>query len=154
MQNANTIFAVMQERGKKGQPVERLYRMLFNKALYMHAYAKLYPNKGAMTPGATPETVDGMSIDKIDNIIKAIRYERYQWTPVRRIYIKKANGKLRPLGLPTWSDKLLMEVIRSILEAYYEPQFSRHSHGFRIGRGCHTALMEVQKTWTGAQMDH
>ena len=65
MQNANTIFAVMQERGKKGQPVERLYRMLFNKVLYMQAYAKLYPNKGAMTPGATPETVDGMSIDKI-----------------------------------------------------------------------------------------
>jgi len=151
MQNANTIFAVMQERGKKGQPVERLYRMLFNKVLYMQAYAKLYPNKGAMTPGATPETVDGMSIDKIDNIIEAIRYERYQWTPVRRTYIKKANGKLRPLGLPTWSDKLLMEVIRSILEAYYEPQFSRHSHGFRIGRGCHTALMEVQKTWTGVK---
>ncbi len=151
MQNANTIFAVMQERGKKGQPVERLYRVLFNKALYMQAYAKLYPNKGAMTPGATPETVDGMSIDKIDNIIEAIRYERYQWTPVRRTYIKKANGKLRPLGLPTWSDKLLMEVIRSILEAYYEPQFSRHSHGFRNGKGCHTALMEVQKTWTGVK---
>jgi group II intron reverse transcriptase/maturase len=151
MQNANTIFAVMQERGKKGQPVERLYRMLFNQALYLLAYAKLYPNKGAMTPGATPETVDGMSIDKINNIIETIRYERYQWTPVRRTYIKKANGKLRPLGLPTWSDKLLMEVIRSILEAYYEPQFSRHSHGFRNGRGCHTALMEVQKTWTGVK---
>jgi group II intron reverse transcriptase/maturase len=151
MQNANTIFAVMQERGEKGQPVERLYRMLFNQALYMQAYAKLYPNKGAMTPGATPETVDGMSMDKIDNIIEAIRYERYQWTPVRRTYIKKSNGKLRPLGLPTWSDKLLMEVIHSILEAYYEPQFSKHSHGFRIGRGCHTALMEVQKTWTGVK---
>ncbi len=151
MQNANTIFAVMQERGTKGQPVERLYRMLFNKTLYLQAYAKLYPNKGAMTPGATPETVDGMSTGKIDNIIEAIKYERYQWTPVRRTYIKKANGKLRPLGLPTWSDKLLMEVIRSILEAYYEPQFSKHSHGFRTGRGCHTALMEIQKTWTGVK---
>jgi retron-type reverse transcriptase len=91
MQNANTIFAVMQERGKKGLPVERLYRMLFNRNLYLQAYAKLYPNKGAMTPGSTPETVDGMSMRSIDNIIEAIRYERYQWTPARRIYIKKAN---------------------------------------------------------------
>ena len=151
MQNANIIFAVMQEHGKKGQPVERLYRMLFNKTLYLQAYAKLYSNKGSMTPGATPETMDGMSEGKIDKIIEAIRCERYQWTPVRRTYIKKANGKPRPLGLPTWSDKLLQEVIRSILEAYYDSQFSTHSHGFRNGRGCHTALMEVQKTWTGVK---
>ena len=151
MQNANAIFAVMQVRGEKGQPVERLYRMLFNRDLYLQAYAKLYSNQGAMTPGATPETVDGMSVDKIDCIIEAVRYERYRWTPVRHTYIKKANGKLRPLGLPTWSDKLLQEVMRSILEAYYEPQFSEHSHGFRPNKGCHTALMEVQKTWTGVK---
>lgn len=150
MQNTNSLFAVMQERGRKGQPVERLYRMLYNPELYLKAYAKLYPNKGAMTPGATPETVDGMSLGKINNIIEAIRYERYQWTPVRRTYIKKANGKLRPLGLPTWSDKLLQEVIRSILDAYYEPQFSKHSHGFRPGLGCHTALIEV-RTWSGTK---
>jgi len=150
MQNADTIFAVMQERGRKGQSVERLYRMLFNPVLYLKAYAKLYPNKGAMTPGVTPETVDGMSRGKIENIIKALRSESYQWTPVRRVSIKKANGKLRPLGLPTWSDKLLQEVIRSILEAYYEPQFSKHSHGFRPGLGCHTALIEV-RTWTGTK---
>ena len=150
MQNANTIFAVMQERGRKGQPVERLYRMLYNPEFYLKAYAKLYSNKGAMTPGATPETVDGMSMKKIDDIIKALRDEKYQWTPVRRVSIKKANGKLRPLGLPTWSDKLLQEVIRSILEAYYEPHFSKHSHGFRPGLGCHTALIEV-RTWTGTK---
>lgn len=151
MRNADTIFAVMQERGKKGLPVERLYRLLFNKELYLQAYAKLYSNNGAMTPGATPETVDGMSLRKIESIIEAVKYERYQWTPVRRKYIKKANGKLRPLGIPTWSDKLLQEVIRSILEAYYEPQFSVLSHGFRPGKGCHTALQEIKKTWTGAK---
>ena len=150
MQNANTIFAVMQERGKKGQTVERLYRMLYNPELYLKAYAKLYSNQGAMTPGATPETVDGMSMQKIDTIIEALRTERYKWTPVRRVSIKKANGKPRNLGLPTWSDKLLQEVIRSLLEAYYEPQFSRHSHGFRPGLGCHTALIEV-RTWTGTK---
>jgi len=124
--------------------------MLYNPDLYLKAYAKLYPNKGAMTPGATAETVDGMSMEKIDAIINALQSERYRWTPVRRVFIKKTNGKLRPLGLPTWSDKLLQEVIRSILEAYYEPQFSRHSHGFRPGLGCHTALIEVQ-TWTGTK---
>ena len=150
MQNANSIFAVMQERGRKGQPVERLYRMLYNPEFYLKAYAKLYPNKGAMTPGATPETVDGMSMKKIDDIIKALQGEKYRWTPVRRVSIQKANGKLRPLGLPTWSDKLLQEVIRSILDAYYEPQFSKHSHGFRPGLGCHTALIEV-RTWTGTK---
>lgn len=151
MQNATAIFAVMQERGKKGQTVERLYRMLFNRDLYLQAYAKLYSNKGAMTPGSTDETVDGMSIEKIDNIIEAIKNERYQWTPVRRIYIPKSNGKKRPLGLLTWSDKLVQEVIRSILEPYYEPQFSEHSHGFRPNRGCHTALKQIQRNWTGVK---
>jgi group II intron reverse transcriptase/maturase len=151
MQKADSIYAVMQERGKKGQTLERLYRMLFNPNLYLQAYAKLYPNKGAMTPGVTEETVDGMSMDKIGAIIEALRYERYRWKPVRRTYIKKANGKLRPLGLPTWSDKLVQEVIRSILEPYYEQQFSEHSHGFRPQRGCHTALMEIQKNWTGVK---
>ena len=103
-----------------------------------------------MTPGATGETVDGMTLGKIEAIIAALRAERYRWTPVRRIYIeKKDSTKKRPLGLPTWSDKLLQEVIRSLLEAYYEPQFSDHSHGFRPGRGCHTALLEINRDWRG-----
>jgi len=102
-----------------------------------------------MTPGASAETADGMSEDKIDTIIEAMRHERYRFSPVRRIYIPKKNGKLRPLGLPSWSDKLVGEVVRLLLEAYYEPTFSDHSHGFRPGRGCHTALREVANTWTG-----
>ena len=102
-----------------------------------------------MTPGASAETADGMSEDKIDQIIEAMRHERYRFRPVRRIYIPKKNGKLRPLGLPSWSDKLVGEVVRLLLEAYYEPTFSDHSHGFRPGRGCHTALREVERTWTG-----
>jgi group II intron reverse transcriptase/maturase len=103
-----------------------------------------------MTPGATPETVDGMSLEKIETIIEVLRQEKYRWTPVRREYIPKKNGKLRALGLPSWSDKLLQEVIRLLLEAYYEPQFSQHSHGFRAGRGCHTALQEIQQ-WGGTK---
>ena len=99
-----------------------------------------------MTQGTTKETVDAMSLAKIDSIIEKLKEERYRWTPVRRINIPKKNGKSRPLGLPSWSDKLLQEVIRLILDAYYEPQFSDHSHGFRPGRGCHTALLDVTIT--------
>jgi retron-type reverse transcriptase len=149
MRNAETVLHILGNRGQRGLPVEDLYRQLYNRDLYLRAYAKLYANAGAMTPGATAETVDGMSLAKIDSIIEALRSERYQWTPVRRTYIPKSNGKLRPLGVPSWSDKLLQEVIRTLLEAYYEPQFSTHSHGFRPHRGCHTALQEITQHWRG-----
>lgn len=149
MRNAETVLAIIQERGKRGLPLEDIYRQLFNPDLYLRAYARLYSNKGAMSKGTTSETVDGMSLKKIEAIIDALRHERYRWTPVRRVYIPKKNGKQRPLGVPTWSDKLLQEVIRLILEAYYEPQMSDHSHGFRPERGCHTALTEIKHTWTG-----
>ncbi|GHO60996.1 hypothetical protein KSB_94710 [Ktedonobacter robiniae] len=104
-----------------------------------------------MTKGTTSETVDGMSLKKIEKIIDDLCHERYRWTAVRRVYIPKKNGKMRPLGMPTWSDKLLQEVIRLILEAYYEPQMSNHSHGFRPKHGCHTALNEVKHVWTGTK---
>jgi retron-type reverse transcriptase len=104
-----------------------------------------------MTPGATSETVDGMALTKIEAIITALREDRYRWTPVRRALIPKKSGKLRALGLPTWSDMLLQEVMRSILEAYYEPQFSPHAHGFRQRRGCHTALEEITRHWRGVK---
>lgn len=151
MRNAETILTVIAERGCKGLPLERVYRLLFNRDLYLRAYGRIYRNDGALTKGATAETVDGMSLRKIDAIIEALRQERYRWTPVRRTQIPKANGKTRPLGIPTWSDKLLQEVVRSILDAYYEPQFSQHSHGFRPDRGCHTALAEVQHNWSGTK---
>lgn len=151
MQNADMLFTIIRERGRKGLPLERVYRMLFNQELYLRAYSKLYSNRGAMTKGITDETVDGMSLEKIDRLIDDIRHERHRWTPVRRTYIPKPNGKVRPLGIPTWKDKLLQEVIRSILEAYYEPQFSRLSHGFRPDHGCHTALTAIQQEWTGTR---
>ncbi|HEL1573044.1 TPA: reverse transcriptase [Streptococcus suis] len=150
MRTTKTILTVIHERGKQDKPLERVYKLLFNRELYLIAYAKLYPNNGAMTKGVTEETIDGMSIQKIDMIIEQLRQETYYWRPARREYIPKKNGKHRPLGIPVWSDKLLQEVIRMILEAYYEPQFSEHSHGFRPKRGCHTALQEIQ-TWKGTR---
>ena len=150
MQNAETVLKVIRNRGQRGLPLQRIYRQLLNPNLYQRADARLYRNHGALTPGTTPETADAMSLSKIDRIIKAVRYERYRWKPVRRVYIAKRHStNRRPLGLPAWSDKLLQEVVRSILDAYYEPQFSRYSHGFRPGRGCHTALTAIHETWKG-----
>src|SRR5881394_2428209 len=149
MQNAETVLGVLRERGRRGLPLDELYRQLFNPQLYLLAYGRLYSNKGAMTPGPDAETADGMTLTKIGSIIDAVRYERYRFRPVKRVYIPKKNGKRRPLGLPSWSDKLVAEVVRLLLEAYYEPQFSDRSHGFRPRRGCHTALREVVDVWKG-----
>jgi retron-type reverse transcriptase len=149
MQEAAVVLGVLRERGRKGLPLTQLYRQMCNRDLYLTAYGNIYSTKGAMTPGAAEETADGMSEDKIDQIIGLMRHERYRFSPARRVYIPKRNGKLRPLGLPTWSDKLVGEVVRLLLEAYYEPQFSDRSHGFRPGRGCHTALGEIYHGWHG-----
>jgi group II intron reverse transcriptase/maturase len=149
MQEAEMVLSVLRERGRKGLPLTQLYRQMFNKELYLRAYGNIYSNQGAMTPGASEETADGMSEDKIEQITGLMRREQYRFSPARRVYIPKKNGKLRPLGLPSWSDKLVGEVVRLLLEAYYDPGFSDRSHGFRKGRGCHTALREIHNTWTG-----
>src|ERR1700759_3413410 len=149
MQKAEVVLGVLRERGRKGLPCAQLYRQMFNRELYLLAYGNIYSNHGAMTPGAGGETADGMSEEKISQTIELIRKERYRFSPARRVYIPKKNGKLRPLGIPSWSGKLVGEVVRLLLEAYYEPQFSDNSHGFRRGRGCHTALRKIDDTWTG-----
>ena len=149
MQETGVVLGVLRERGRKGLPCTPLYRQMFNRELYLTAYGNIYSNQGAMTPGANEETADGMSEEKIEQIIGLMRNERYRFSPARRIYIPKKNGRLRPLGLPSWSDKLVGEVVRLLLEAISEPQFSRWSHGFRRNRGCHTALRDIQNTWTG-----
>lgn len=149
MQSAETVLDVLRERGRRGLPCDELYRQLFNPHLYLKAYGRIYSNDGAMTPGADGETPDGMSLARIRSVIDALRHERYRFQPVKRVYIPKKSGKLRPLGLPSWSDKLVGEVMRLLLDAYYEPRFSGRSHGFRSGRGCHTALSEVAGKWTG-----
>ena len=135
MRNATTVLGIIRDRGTRGLPVNDLYRQLWNPDLYLMAYGRIAKNDGALTPGATRETADGMKLEDISAIIEALRFERYRWTPARRVYIPKANGKRRPLGLPTWSDKVLQEVMRLLLEAYYEPQFSNRSASGPTDRG-------------------
>ena len=155
MQEAAVVLGVLRERGRKGLPFTQLYRQMFNKDLYLLAYGNIYSNQGAMTPGASGETADGMSEDKIEQIIELMRHERYRFSPARRIYIPKKNGKLRPLGLPSWSDKLVGEVVRLLAGGVSTSRSSPdRSHGFRKGRGCHTALREIRSTWTGTSVVH
>ena len=152
MPEALKYIEIVKSRGQRKLQLERVYRNMRQKEFFLAAYGKIAANKGATTPGIDPEdTVDGMNLDRIDRIIKQLEAGTYHWKPVRRTYMAKKNSsKKRPIGQPSFNDKLVQEVIRMILEAYYEPQFSDLSHGFRPGRGCHTALKEVSK-WTGTK---
>jgi group II intron reverse transcriptase/maturase len=146
------ILEIVNKWGKQRQPLQRVYRKLCDRELFLAAYGKLYANRGATTPGTdSTDTVDGMSLARIDKLIGQLKTGTYHWKAVRRTYVKKRNGGQRPLGLPGWNDKLVQEVIRTILEAYYEPRFSDCSHGFRPGRGCHTALLDIHRHWNGTK---
>ncbi len=137
---------LINQRGQAGKPIQRVYgNMVKQIDLFVNAYGKLYKNRGALTPGIDGESVDGTSYEQLDKLREKLKNRTFRWTPVRRLNIPKANGKTRPLGIPKWQDKVVQEVIRVILEAYYEPQFSDHSHGFRPHRGCHTALEACSK---------
>lgn len=130
---------------------QRLYRNLYNIEFFLDAYAKIYPNKGSNTKGINENTIDGMSLKRVNALIEKLRNQAYQPNPARRTYIPKKNGKLRPLGLPTFEDKLVQEVVRRILESIYEPNFSENSHAFRPNRSCHTALKQIKHTFTGTR---
>lgn len=130
---------------------ERLYRILFNEDMYHIAYQRIYAKPGNMTKGVDGKTIDGFSISHIERLIDTLKDEAYQPQPSQRVYIPKKNGKMRPLGIPSFIDKLLQEVIRMILEAIYEGSFENSSHGFRPQRSPQTALWSIQKTFNGTK---
>jgi len=136
---------------KAGEKLYDLYNMFYIPEIWYEAYANIYRNEGATTAGIDNETLDGMSIRRINRIIKNLQEETYKPKPVRRVYIPKRNGKLRPLGIPSGTDKMVQEVCKTILERIYEPIFSDNSHGFRPKRSCHTALKKLKKPWTGTK---
>ncbi len=150
MQTADQILQAIRKLGEQRQPLTRIYRSLFNPQLYLAAYHKLSRNQGALTPGSENDTVDGMSLKRIRKLIADLREEQFRFRPARRIHIPKKSGGSRPLGLPNFTEKLIQEVLRMILEAYYEPRFRDSSHGFRTGRGCHTALTQIHQQFQGA----
>ena len=146
------LIDIVHKCSYKGFPLEGVYRRIQDRELFLIAYGNLYSNDGATTPGVNPEdSADGMSLKRIDGMLEKLNQNNYQWTPVRREYIEKKSGGQRPLGITGWDDKLMQEVIRLVLEAYYEPQFSEDSHGYRPSRGCHTALQDIKHGWTGTK---
>jgi group II intron reverse transcriptase/maturase len=149
MQKAEQILQAMRKMGEKRIPLTRVYRSLYSEDLFLTAYDKIARNKGALTQGTEEETVDGMSMRRIRNIIEQLRYERFRFRPSRRIQIPKRSGGSRPLSIPNFSEKLVQEALRMLLEAYYEPRFLDSSHGFRPGRGCHTALARIKRKFIG-----
>ena len=150
MQNAEQILQAVQKMGEKRIPLTRVYRSLFSEDLFLAAYDKIARNRGALTVGTENDTADGMSRERIQRIIEKLRDERFKFHPARRIQIPKKSGGTRPLSIPNFTDKLVQEVLRMVLEAYYEPQFRDSSHGFRPGRGCHTALESLHYKFKGA----
>lgn len=152
MRNPERVLNSLAEHSKASNyKFERLYRILFNEEMFYIAYQRISANKGGMTPGTDGMTTDAMSLPRIEKLIASLKDESYQPQPARRVYIPKKNGKKRPLGVPSADDKLVQEVIRMILEAIYEGQFEYISHGFRPHRSCHTALAQVQKTFSGSK---
>jgi group II intron reverse transcriptase/maturase len=124
---------------------------MFNSSFFMEAYRKMYAKPGNMTEGVDGKTIDGFKKSKIDELVEKLRKEQYYPTPVRRVYIPKKNGKQRPLGIPSFEDKLVQEVIRKMLDAIYEPLFLDTSHGFRSNRSCQTALFQIKSTCRGTK---
>jgi retron-type reverse transcriptase len=127
----------------KEETFTRLYRYLLRPDIYYIAYKNLYANKGAATKGINNDTADSFSEEKIAKIITSLEDETYQPNAVRRTYMKKKNGKQRPLGITTFTDKLVQEILRIVLEAVYEPVFLDCSHGFRPNKSCNTALTNI-----------
>ena len=151
MRNPTEVLKSLTEKSKdETYRFQRLYRNLYNPEFYWLAYKNIYANDGSMTAGADGTTIDGMSNERIEGIIMSLRDRSYQPKPARREYIAKKNSsKKRPLGIQSGNDKLVQEVVKMILESIYEPAFSDKSHGFRPNRSCQTALMQIQKTFTG-----
>lgn len=152
MRSPKVVLDNLAEKSKEeGYKFCRLYRNLYNPEFFYMAYEKIKGKPGNMTEGTDGKTIDGMSVKRIESIIERLKDCSYQPKPVKRVHIPKKNGKTRPLGIPTVEDKLVQEVVRSILDAIFEKKFSKASHGFRPNRSCHTALGDVLYKFKGAK---
>jgi len=146
VQNPKVLLTILGKMAQKPEVTfDKLFQKLYNVDLWVTAYECIAANPGNMTPGMDGETVDGMGMALIHEMIEQLKTSRYRPTPVRREYIAKPTGGKRPLGIPSYRDKLLQTVVKLVLEAIYEPTFSNNSHGFRPARSCHTALIQVKK---------
>lgn len=147
----NVLESLKSKATNNNYKFQRLYRNLYNPEFYLMAYQRIQAKPGNMTAGADGKTIDGMGMKRIETMIEKIKNFSYQPTPARRTYIPKSNGKMRPLGIPSFDDKMIQEIVRMILESIYEPTFTNTSHGFRPKRSCHTALQYIKRNYTGVK---
>jgi group II intron reverse transcriptase/maturase len=146
VQDPNRLLTILSKMAQKSEvKFDKLYPKLYNRELWLMAYEQIAPNPGNMTAGGDGSTIDGMSVTLVEEMITSLKASSYKPHPVQRTYIPKPNGKQRPIGIPGFPDKLLQTVVKLILEAIYEPTFTKTSHGFRPKRSCHTALAQVKK---------
>lgn len=147
----NLLSGLQNHSSDRSYVYERLYRNLYNRGLFLLAYQNIYANQGNMAKGTDGKIIDAMSLGRIDRLIDSLKDESYQPQPSRRTYIPKKNGKMRPLGIPSFDDKLVQEAMRPILEAVYDESFAKTSHGFRPNHSCHTALEQTRVSFTGVK---
>lgn len=139
-------------KASEGKPIDRnLISLLCNPTLLEIAYNNIKSKQGNMTPGITPEILDGISSEWFTETANLLRSGKFQFQPSRRIQIPKASGGTRPLSIGSPKDKVVQEAMRMILEAIYEPNFSDNSHGFRPLRSCHTALKTLYTNFRYSQ---
>ena len=152
MQQPTILLAILSKMAQKPETqFDKLFQKLYNVELWLLAYQQIAPKPGNMTAGVDGKTIDKAGLKLITEMIAELKTSRYIPCPARRVYIPKANGCLRPLGIPSFRDKLLETVLKLILEAIYEPSFSNSSHGFRPERSCHTALEQIKREMTGTR---
>lgn len=138
---------VMELEMQNGKYIE-VYKWISSKEMLELVYRNLSSNEGSMTAGMDDKTVDGMRENIIIELSQKLKQESYRFTSMKRVYIPKGNGKMRPLGIPTIYDRIVQEAMRIILEMIFEDKFSENSHGFRPKRSCRTAISSISK-WKG-----
>jgi retron-type reverse transcriptase len=141
------------EKQKAPGTFDELYNLLTKLPLLVQAYGNIQRNKGSLTPGTTPETVDATSLNKLQDLANKLKSGKFKFTKLRRIWIEKLKiykpgekKKKRPLSIPNFQDRIVQESIRMILEAIYEPVFSTHdlNYGFRPNKSCQAAINKIK----------
>lgn len=125
----------------------QLWDNMISEMWLTQAWEEIRSNQGSQTPGIDRRTGEDIDLDRIHQLSKKLHEGTYRPKSVRRVYIPKRNGKLRPLGIPTIEDRLVQQALRMVLEPIFEADFLPCSHGFRQGHSPHTALRDVARMY-------
>lgn len=127
----------------ENRPVFTSLYHLLNEELLLQCHKELDGKKAVGIDEVTKEEYSQNLRENIRNLVERLKNKAYKPKPVRRVYIAKANGKKRPLGIAAYEDKIVQSGLKKILEAVYEPKFEENMYGFRPNRSCHMAIKEL-----------